>query len=272
VATSRRERELARLRAERQAARRAAEAARRKQRATILASVVAVAVVAGSVAFITLRNRDSSPTATPPTGPCAYTKTGAASRPVTLPPATPTAAGPVAVSLTTDQGPVAFTLDTDQAPCASGAIISLAAQKFYDGTPCHRLTTDNIFVLQCGDPTGSGSGGPGYQYGEEALNGATYPRGTVAMAKSSAPGTTGSQFFLVYKDTPLPAQYTPVGTITTGLDVLDKVAAAGSDPAGDGKPKLAVMITTATTAPVEPAASPGTPAPGASTPAPVPSS
>ena len=155
--------------------------------------------------------------------------------------------------MTTDQGVVAWSLATEKAPCASGSFVSLAAQKFFDGTPCHRLTTEGIFVLQCGDPTGTGSGGPGYQYAEENLTGATYPRGTIAMAKSSAAGSTGSQFFLVYKDSSLPPQYTPVGTITAGLDVLDKVAAGGATPAdattGNTAPKIKVNIATLATAP-----------------------
>ncbi len=242
------------MRAERQAARRAAEAARRKRRNTIIASTVAVLVVAGAVGAIALKSRGAaSPTAATSSagasGPCTYKPAGAASRPVTPPPAVPASAGPVTATMTTDQGVVAWTLATDKAPCASGSFVSLAAQKFFDGTPCHRLTTEGIFVLQCGDPTGTGSGGPGYQYAEENLTGATYARGTIAMAKSSAAGSTGSQFFLVYKDSPLPPQYTPVGTITAGLDVLDKVAAGGSEPTGDGKPKIVVNITTLTTAP-----------------------
>ncbi len=254
MASTKREKELARLRAERQAARRAEQAARRRRRNSIVASAAAVAVVGAAVGYVAYRasgSSDATPTAaaSPSSGPCTYTKAGDASRPVTPPPAAPDSTGPVTATMTTDQGVVSWTLATDKAPCASGSQISLAGQKFFDDTPCHRLTTEGIFVLQCGDPTGTGSGGPGYQYAEENLTGAAYPRGTVAMAKSSAKGSTGSQFFLVYKDSQLPPEYTPVGTITAGLDVLDKVAAAGSDPAGDGKPKLPVQIKTLTTAP-----------------------
>ena len=254
MANTRREKELARLRAERQAARRAEEAARRRQRTTIAASTVAVLAVAGTVGAIALSGGgdDEEPTASPSpsaSGPCTYTIDGTPSRPVEPPPATPTSTGPVTATMTTDQGVIAFSLDTQGAPCASGSFVSLASQQFYDDTTCHRLTTDGIFVLQCGDPEGTGGGGPGYRYAEEALEGATYPRGTVAMAKTADPATTGSQFFLVYQDTELPPEYTPVGTITTGLEVLDKVAAAGSEPAGDGAPKLPVRIETFTTAP-----------------------
>ena len=245
MASTRREKELARMRAERQAARRAAEAAKRKQRNAVIASAVAVLLVLGLVGYLGLRDRDPAPpvAAAPGSGPCTYNPAGEPSPPVPPPPSTPTATGPVTATMTTDQGVVAWTLLTAEVPCASGSIISLASQNFFDNTPCHRLTTEGIFVLQCGDPTGTGTGGPGYQFAEENLTGATYPRGTVAMAKSSAPGSTGSQFFLVYKDSQLPPEYTPVGKITEGLEVLDKIGKAGSEPAGDGKPKTPVNIT-----------------------------
>ena len=139
----------------------------------------------------------------------------------------------------------------DKAPCTTNSFRHLAEAKYFDGTSCHRLTTNNIFVLQCGDPTGTGSGGPGYQFGEEnvpADGEKNYPAGTVAMANAGS-GTNGSQFFLVYKDTTLPPGYTIFGTITKGLDVVQKVADAGSDDSngdGDGKPKLPVTIETVT--------------------------
>ena len=120
-------------------------------------------------------------------------------------------------------------------------MVSLATQGFYDDTPCPRLVTgQGLQVLQCGDPTGSGSGGPGYRYAEEPPQGlapsplspqaANYSRGLVAMAKASDPGTTGSQFFLVYGDSALPPEYSVVGRIATpGLEVLDRVGAGGDD-------------------------------------------
>jgi peptidyl-prolyl cis-trans isomerase B (cyclophilin B) len=104
-------------------------------------------------------------------------------------------------------------------------------------------------VLQCGDPTGTGSGGPGYAYGTENLKGATYLAGTVAMANSGTADSNGSQFFLVYKDTPLPPNYTPFGTITSGLSVLQAIAAKGDDnsnPAGGGHPNESVQIESVT--------------------------
>jgi peptidyl-prolyl cis-trans isomerase B (cyclophilin B) len=157
---------------------------------------------------------------------------------------------PYTVSLKTTQGVIALTLDTAKAPCTVNSFRSLATKKFFDGTSCHRLTTQGIYVLQCGDPTAKGTGGPGYSFPDENLQGATYPRGTIAMANSGA-DTNGSQFFLVYKDTQLEPNYTPFGTITSGLDVLEKVAAAGSTPEGDGKPTLPVTIQTAAVLPAK---------------------
>ena len=95
-----------------------------------------------------------------------------------------------------------------------------------------------IYVLQCGDPTGTGSGGPGYRFNDENLAGATYPAGTVAMA-NAGPNTNGSQFFFTWKDTKLPPDYTPFGMVIGGMDVLQKIAAAGEDSQngpGDGYP------------------------------------
>jgi peptidyl-prolyl cis-trans isomerase B (cyclophilin B) len=125
------------------------------------------------------------------------------------------------------------------------SFVFLAVKKYFNKTHCHRLTTSGIFVLQCGDPTGTGSGGPGYKFDDENLTGATYPAGTVAMA-NSGPNTNGSQFFLVYKDsTQLQPKYTPFGTIVSGLNIIQNVAKAGSDNAngpGDGHPKKKVVI------------------------------
>jgi peptidyl-prolyl cis-trans isomerase B (cyclophilin B) len=144
------------------------------------------------------------------------------------------------VVLRTSVGDIDLVLDAEQAPCAVHSLRHLAAAGFYTDTPCHRLVDAGIFALQCGDPTGTGSGSPGYRFAEEALDDAAYLRGTVAMV-NSGPGTTGSQFFLVYDDSPLPAQYTPVGTVgEAGLAVLDAVAAAGTGPpdADGGTPPL----------------------------------
>jgi peptidyl-prolyl cis-trans isomerase B (cyclophilin B) len=145
----------------------------------------------------------------------------------------------------TNRGTLTLRLDATSAPCTVASFLSLARQKFFDATPCHRLTTAGIFVLQCGDPTGTGTGGPGYTIPDEVKPGQTYPAGTVAMANTGSPHTGGSQFFVVYADTNLPPQYTAFATVTTGLGAVQTVARAGSDnsnSAGDGKPRLPVTI------------------------------
>ena len=150
-------------------------------------------------------------------------------------------------SIVTNCGTITVTLDGKAAPHTVNSFVFLAGKHYFDNTKCHRLTTSGIFVLQCGDPTGTGTGGPGYQFRDENLSGATYPAGTVAMA-NAGPGTNGSQFFFVYADTPLPPNYTPFGTVTSGLDILKAIAAKGSTPPGDGAPNQPVVITSFTVA------------------------
>ncbi|MBY8883572.1 peptidylprolyl isomerase [Streptomyces sp. PTM05] len=154
------------------------------------------------------------------------------------------AAKPYTARLDTSQGPITVRAMTAQAPCTTFSFRFLAQRHYFDGTHCHRLTTQHIYVLQCGDPTGTGSGGPGYSFKDENLTGATYPAGTVAMA-NAGPNTNGSQFFFVWKDTQLPPDYTPFGTVTGGMDVLQRIARAGEDDQnapGDGFPTLPVDI------------------------------
>jgi peptidyl-prolyl cis-trans isomerase B (cyclophilin B) len=179
---------------------------------------------------------------------CAYqSSTDAGGRKAPVPPAKATASGKVRVTLATSQGNFVVDLDADNAPCTVNSFLSLTRSGYYDNTPCHRLTTSGIFVLQCGDPSGNGDGGPGYRFSDENLptdQHPAYPRGTVAMA-NAGPGTNGSQFFLVYADSDIDPNYTVFGTITGGLDVLDKVAQGGTDDttgSGDGHPKLAVTV------------------------------
>jgi peptidyl-prolyl cis-trans isomerase B (cyclophilin B) len=159
-------------------------------------------------------------------------------------------------------GKLTVEVETAKAPCTAASLTYLAGKKFYDGTPCHRLTTSGLYVLQCGDPSGSGAGGPAYEMGEENLptnKRPAYPEGVIAMAKGNDPGTTSSQFFIVYKDTEIDPVYTVVGHVTQGLDIIKKVAEAGvgtpNDPQNpaDGKPKTPVTITTLTmSAPTQP--------------------
>jgi peptidyl-prolyl cis-trans isomerase B (cyclophilin B) len=157
-------------------------------------------------------------------------------------------------SFETNCGLIKFAADQN-APTTVGTIAWLTNQGFYNYTSCHRLTTQGIFVMQCGDPAGNGTGSPGFSFADENLPTAgsdgtyVYPRGTVAMA-NSGPNTNGSQFFLVYQDSPLPPNYSVWGQITEGLDVLDNVAAAGVlDGSSDGLPSQAVVISKASTTP-----------------------
>ncbi|GAB3938005.1 peptidylprolyl isomerase [Micromonospora vulcania] len=198
-------------------------------------------------------------------GPCAYTETPdePAARPVPLPPdprRTP-ARGTVQVTISTNHGPIGLTLGREAAPCTVQSFLHLVGKKFYDRTLCHRLTAyPTLSVLQCGDPSGTGEGGPGYRYRDElptdlppAPTDPTgvrrlYARGVLAMA-NAGPDTNGSQFFLVYADSALRPNYTIFGEIdAAGLATLDRIAAGGvaptaEDPAPvDGAPALPVHI------------------------------
>jgi peptidyl-prolyl cis-trans isomerase B (cyclophilin B) len=147
--------------------------------------------------------------------------------------------------IVTNCGTIVVALDGKRAPATVNSFAFLSAKGYFTNTPCHRLTTSGIFVLQCGDPTGTGTGGPGYTLPDENLKGATYPAGTLAMANTGQPHTGGSQFFFVYANTSLPPQYTPFGRVRTGLDVLTRIAKAGTDNAngqGDGHPSQPVVI------------------------------
>ncbi|MGW3604815.1 peptidylprolyl isomerase [Micromonospora sp. NPDC005161] len=198
-------------------------------------------------------------------GPCGYLATPEepAARPVPLPPdprRTPDR-GTVRVTLWTNHGPIGLLLDRAAAPCTVQSFLHLTRHRFYDRTSCHRLTAyPTLSVLQCGDPSGTGSGGPGYRYADElptdlppAPTDPTgerrlYARGTLAMA-NAGPDTNGSQFFLVYADSALRPNYTVFGSVDrAGLATLDRIAAGGvasteEDPAPvDGAPALPVDI------------------------------
>jgi peptidyl-prolyl cis-trans isomerase B (cyclophilin B) len=183
-------------------------------------------------------------------GKCIYTKAGKAARKVALPSATPDTSAAYQATIVTNRGTIVINLLNSKAPCTVNSFVSLADQKFFNSTPCHRLSTVDPFILQCGDPTGTGLGGPGYEFYTENLTGATYPAGEVAMARHvDSQDTNGSQFFLVYKNSPLPPDYTPFGTIVSGLNIIQNVAKAGSDNSsgqGDGHPKEKVEIESVT--------------------------
>ncbi len=157
------------------------------------------------------------------------------------------------VSLNTSIGDLQVTLDSALAPCTVKSFLNLVGQKYFDNTSCHRLTVgEGLQVLQCGDPSGSGSGGPGYSFADEVYPTLKYGRGILAMA-NSGPNTNGSQFFVVYGDASgLGPQYTAFGTLDEpSLKLIDKVAQAGVKPQNgptDGSPITPVKITTATAA------------------------
>jgi peptidyl-prolyl cis-trans isomerase B (cyclophilin B) len=188
---------------------------------------------------------------------CDYPAGTTASKEVDPPPATTTLTGKVSVTIATSAGDLTAELDADKTPCTVNSFVSLAEQGYFDKTSCHRLTTSGIAVLQCGDPSGSGMGGPGYTFDDEldALPKAdsdgtiAYPAGTLAMA-NAGPSTNGSQFFVVYGDSRLPPAYTVFGQIDDdSVKVVQKVADAGTDNAngpGDGHPKTPVDITSVT--------------------------
>jgi peptidyl-prolyl cis-trans isomerase B (cyclophilin B) len=258
-----RQRRLARERHERREAREAERQRRARKMAQWISGAAVLLVLAGIVAFTIVRlnsnasastkhtsspSLSASPSVTPsptPTGPvtsCTYTPSPPASRNVGRPPTKPDLKATYQATLKTNRGDIVINLLNTKAPCTVNSFVYLASKNFFSNTQCHRLTTSGIFVLQCGDPTGTGSGGPGYKFNDENLTGATYPAATVAMANSGA-NTNGSQFFLVYKDTSLPPSYTPFGTITAGLNVIQKVANAGTTSgSSDGHPKEKVVI------------------------------
>jgi peptidyl-prolyl cis-trans isomerase B (cyclophilin B) len=266
VAGKDRKKELARLRYERQMQRRAIRQARAR-RAKIIGTVVAVAVIAGgggALAFA-MNNQGSpkepasagttpQPGITAKPGECAYqplqAQAGQQVKDVGKPPVKP-AKGAFKMTIDTSLGKIVASLDGSKAACTVNSFGYLAGKNFFDNTKCHRLVTTGIKVLQCGDPSGTGTGGPAYGFANEnvpkaASSGqATYKRGVVAMAHSSAPNSNGSQFFIVYGNSPLPADYTIFGEITSGMDVVDSVAKAGAAPAdqsGNTAPKKKIEI------------------------------
>lgn len=153
-------------------------------------------------------------------------------------------------TFTTSVGDIVVELDGEAAPQAVASFVALAEEGFFDQTECHRLTTSGIFVLQCGDPLGTGTGGPAYRYGpiENAPEDDVYPAGTLAMARVGNDGESmGSQFFVVYQDSPIPSDnaggYTVFGQVTEGLSIVEGVASAGTitgEP--DGRPAQSVIV------------------------------
>ena len=177
---------------------------------------------------------------------CTPTKAVGHTEMIVKPAEKPSTKLPKTFTLTTNCGAIVITTVGKKAPWTLTEMSTLAKAGYFDGSLCHRLTTAGIYVLQCGDPTATGRGGPGFSYPDEnlpanALN--NYPAGTVAMA-NSGPGTNGSQFFLVFADTSLGPDYTIWGKITKGLDIVQGIAKAGvKGGGGDGTPNTTIALT-----------------------------
>jgi cyclophilin family peptidyl-prolyl cis-trans isomerase len=284
VPTTKQRRQTARRRLERQLIRRAEAARKRRIRYQAIGAVVSVFLVVGAVWLIAAKvggtgkatpqpTASTKPTAAPiatrtfskakraakrTLGPCRYAETAQSlgspyTRDVGLPPdpARTPRTGTEKLTLATTQGAVVITLDRAKAPCAVQSLGYLASKRFYDGSPCHRMSTSaSLSMLQCGDPSGTGQGGPTYNLRQEVAKTARYAKGVVAMANTGQPNSTGSQLFLIFADSQLSPSYSIVGTVTAGMDVLEKIGAAGDDGSfdpspGGGKPVLGVTIATA---------------------------
>ena len=280
MATTKQRREAARRQLQRQLERRAEEARKRRRNTVVGVAAFTVVLVLGSVLFFS-GAFDDEPASDPAASSepeidaaCTYTPADpAAPNPnavdVGIPPEPDGGTTPVVLDVMSTQGAFQMSLDPTTAPCATNSMKFLAESAFFDNSPCHRLVNSEVFgVLQCGDPSGSGSGGPTYSYLAEPESvadlaptpdgaAAIYPRGSVAMAQGGGdpatgqPATIGSQFFICFQDTQLPPEYTLVGTITAGIEVIDAVAAGGNDGSfepspGGGAPVLPISLTTVT--------------------------
>ncbi|MBQ0905635.1 peptidylprolyl isomerase [Micromonospora sp. U21] len=269
TSTRERQRAAARARLEKEMAERAAKARKRRQTQAIIGAAAAlVLVVAGTVWLAMSLGGDDDETDTAAQAPgaseCVYNELPADQRSpqikdVGLPSNQQSGTGVQTMTITTNLGPITAKVDRSLVPCTAGSFTHLAEKNFFDNTKCHRMVTEGIKVLQCGDPSATGkgwrdsdgTGGPTYRLPEENLptdKRPPYPEGVIAMANSGQPGSTGSQFFIVYGDSPLDPAYTVLGTITGGLDLVKDVAAAGDDGAfapqpGGGHPKKEVVIT-----------------------------
>jgi peptidyl-prolyl cis-trans isomerase B (cyclophilin B) len=266
VTQEQRRRQLAREKFLRQQQRRTAARRKARMRNSVIASVSGVIIVGSLTLYTTgvLKEDDkanassqASPSAAPSAAkdPCEKAAAGKVKKLSWKkePALTIDKSADYTMKLATTCGDIDIALKTAAAPHTVNSFDFLASKGYFDHTKCHRLTSSGIYVLQCGDPTGTGSGGPGYTIPDEnlkdkSLKDNVYPAGTVAMANTSQPNTGGSQFFLVYQDSQLPPTYTPFGTVSAeGMKILKKIAAAGeSTGAGDGAPNATVVINKAT--------------------------
>jgi len=185
----------------------------------------------------------------PGTTTCQYPVTGDPAKAVDPPGTGVSDIGTVTMTLSMTDGTVTIVGDRAATPCTLNSFESLAKQNYFNGTACHRLADSGMYMVQCGDPTGTGRAGPGYEFADELDPASRYTAGTVAMA-NSGPDTNGSQFFIVYRDSELPPNYTVFGHVDeASLKVIESMAADGQDNSygdGTGKPNNPFMINTAT--------------------------
>ncbi|MFI6226844.1 peptidylprolyl isomerase [Micromonospora echinospora] len=266
TSTRERQRAAARARLEREMAERAAKARKRRQMQAIVgAGAALLLVVAGTVWLVSSLGDDETDTTATPAGTalCVWNEAPADQRSpqtkdVGLPGTQQPNVGTQTMTIDTNLGPITAKVNLADTPCTAASFTHLASKNFFDNSKCHRLVTEGLKVLQCGDPSATGkgwretdgTGGPQYRFAEENLptdERPPYPEGVIAMAKSAEPGSTGSQFFIVYGDSQLSPDYTVLGTITQGMDIVKQVGAAGHDnafgqQAGGGHPKKEVVI------------------------------
>ncbi|MFJ4684349.1 peptidylprolyl isomerase [Streptomyces sp. NPDC091377] len=274
VSQEQRRRQLAREKFLRQQQRRTDARRKARTRNAAIASAIAVVLIGGLALYTTdafkgdddksNANAESTPSAPPTSGapdPCEKPAAGKAKTETweKEPAMSIDESADYTMTLGTTCGDIDIALKASAAPRTVNSFEFLTGKGYLDHTKCHRLTTNGIYVLQCGDPMGDGTGGPGYTIPDEnlkddSLKGKSYPAGTVAMANQYNAQTKegrdsgGSQFFLVYQDSPLPPDYTPFGTVSaSGMKVLKKIAGAGENTgAGDGAPNATVVIDKAT--------------------------
>ncbi|WP_175410668.1 peptidylprolyl isomerase [Streptomyces sp. TRM64462] len=261
VSNDQRRRQLAREKFERQQRRREENRRKARRRNAVVAAALAVVLAAGGAVYATgvLTGDDTKDGKTTAGESGSPTPSAPASSPE--PSMAVDAKAAYTMALKTNHGDITIAMDAGKTPRTVNSFQHLAGKKFFDGTKCHRLTVApaNISVLQCGDPGGDGTGGPGYtipdenlaSMGKPAADGTvTYKAGTVAMANTGAPDSGGSQFFLVYKDSKLPPQYTPFGTMdAAGLKAVQEIAKSGVEGGGaDGAPKSPVTLEKVTVA------------------------
>jgi peptidyl-prolyl cis-trans isomerase B (cyclophilin B) len=250
---------------EARAAERARIAARNRQVGIVVAAVLVV--VLGLVFLTSALNNHGTPAVAASSAPASGATASASATPsaakvagCTTPPPRPTAiqtrrlpdkrtaAGKhFTAVVTTNCGRITLALDGSKAPQTVASFLALAKSGYFAASPCHRLTTAGIYVLQCGDPLGGRGTGPGYSYGiENAPKDGKYPTATLAMARTNDPHSNADQFFIVYKDSTLPTDgggYSIFGTVTGGMDIVEKIAAAGaSGGTGDGAPNAPISI------------------------------